>query len=71
VGLGEAIQPMDAPGVAVEQLQHRTPPVLIPQKKEQMMGAEVERGGRKAKGVGFTPALWAVPLRGSPAGLLR
>jgi len=70
-GLGGVIQLIDAPGVAVEQLQHRTPPVLIPREKEQMIGAEVECGGTKATGVGFTPRPMGSAVEGFVPGLTR
>ena len=71
VGFGEVMQSINTLGVAVEQQQHRTRPVLLPRKQEQMIGAEVEHGGKDGTGVEGTPAPWAAPLRGSPAGLLR
>ena len=71
VGLGEVMQSINTLGVAVEQEQHRTRPVLLPRKQEQVIGAEVEHGGKQGAGVAFTPAPSAAPLRGSPAGLLR
>ena len=71
VGLGEVMQPIDTLRVVVEQQQHRARPVLLPRKQEQVIGAEVEHGGKQGAGVAFTPAPSAAPLRGSPAGLLR
>ena len=44
VGFGEVMQAIDTLGVAVEQEQHRTRPVLLPREQEQMIGAEVEHG---------------------------
>jgi hypothetical protein len=44
VGLGEVMQAIDTLGVAVEQQQHRTRPILFPREQEQMIGSEVEHG---------------------------
>ena len=55
VGLGEVMQPIDTLGVAVEQQQHRTRPVLLPRKQEQVIGAEVEHGGKQGAGVVSPP----------------
>ena len=71
VGLGEVMQSIETLGVAVEQEQHRTRPVLLPRKQEQMISAEVEHGGKQGAGGRLRPAPLAAPLRGSPAGLLR
>jgi hypothetical protein len=65
VGFGKVMQAIDTLGVAVEQQQHRTRPVLRPRKQEQMIGAEVEHGGKQGAGVACNPAPSAAPLRGS------
>ena len=55
VGFANIIQRIRALGVAVEQLELRTSLIPIPRKKEQMIGAGVERGGMKGTG-------WVSPL---------
>ena len=45
VGFGEVMQAINTLGVAVDEQQHRTRPVLLPREQEQMIGAEVEHGG--------------------------
>jgi hypothetical protein len=44
VGFGEVMQAINTLGVAIDEQQHRTRPVLLPREQEQMIGAEVEHG---------------------------
>jgi hypothetical protein len=50
VGFGEVMEAIDTLGVAVKQQQHRTRPVLLPREQEEMIGAEVEHGGKDGTG---------------------
>ena len=67
VGFGEVMQAIDALGVAVEQQQHRTRPVLLPRKQEQVIGAEVEHGGKQGAGV----SLHSRPIGSAVEGFTR
>jgi len=49
VGFAEVMQPINTLGVAVEQQEHRTRPVLFPREQEQVIGAEVEHGKKRRR----------------------
>ena len=55
VDFAEVMQAINTLRVAVDEQQHRTRPVLLPRKQEQVIGAEVEHGGKQGAGVVSPP----------------
>ena len=71
LGFGEVIEPVNALRVAVLQQEHRARTVIRPREQEQMIGAEIEHGGKdKERGSG-DPRPIGSAVEGLAGGLLR
>ena len=72
LGFGEVIEPVNALRVAILQQEHRARTVFRPREQEQMIGAEVEHGGRNRRAeTSEDPRPIGSAVEGLRGGLLR
>ena len=72
LGFGEVVQPIDPSRRVVSHDEHNTGTAFRPREQEQMIGAEVEHGGKEPEsGSRSAPAPMGSADEGLPGGLLR